>query len=84
MPSSFEVNAYMLNPFKHIFPKKFQNNRIFDSHGVSVHNLTMESKERKAIQCPKPVLLTRGDLLVQDNASLYTAHTTTALLYTRY
>jgi len=44
----------------------------------------MESKEKKAIQCQKPVLLTRGDLLVQDNASLHTVYTTTALLYTRY
>ena len=84
MPFPFEVHSYMLNLSKQIFPKKFQNNCICVPRGVSVHNLTMESKERKAIQCPKPVLFTRSDLLVQDNASLHTADTTTALLYTRY
>jgi len=74
----------MHETFKHIFPKMFWNNCICVPHGVSLHNVTMVSKEGEAIQCPRPGLLTRGDLLVQDNASLHTAHTTTALLYTRY
>lgn len=82
MPSSFEVHSYMHKTFKHIFPKIFQD-YICVPHGVSAHSVTMESKERKAIQCLRPGLLTRGDLLEQHNASLHTAHTT-ALLYTRY
>jgi hypothetical protein len=73
----------MCKTFKHIFPKMFRNNCICVPHGVSAH-ITMESKERKAIQCPRPGQLTRDDLLVQDNASLHTAHTTIALLYNRY
>jgi hypothetical protein len=61
----------------------FRNNCMCVPCDVSAH-ITMESKERKAIQCPRPGLFTQGDLLVQDNACLHTAHTTTALLYTRY
>lgn len=61
----------------------FWNKCVCVPGGVSAH-VTMESKERKAIQCPRPGLFTQGDLLVQDNASLHTVHTTTALLYTRY
>lgn len=51
MPSSFEVHSYMHKIFKHIFPKMLQNNCICVPHGVSAHNVRMESKERKAIQC---------------------------------